>query len=72
MPVGWPDAGGDEVLPPVRSMLDEDGLAARVMDGLADRLHRLPPLHDGFAAWIVVAGDVTPRRLGRLQAAAAG
>ncbi|MBS0448977.1 MAG: DUF3422 domain-containing protein [Proteobacteria bacterium] len=57
----------DEPPPLVRQLLGEDSLVgARVMDDSADvytdfRLHA-----DGYARWIVVAGDVTPRRLGRL------
>lgn len=56
-----------EVPPLVRRTIDEETLVgARVMDGTADvytdfRLHA-----DGFARWVVVAGDMTPRRLGRL------
>lgn len=51
----------------VRLNLDEDSLVGgRVMDQAADvftdfRLHG-----DGYARWVVLAGDMTPRRLGRL------
>ena len=48
-------------------MLDEDSLVgARVMDGAADIYTDFRLQGDGFARWIVVAGDMTPRRLGRL------
>ena len=57
----------DELPPLVRSMLDEDTLVgARVMDGAADIYTDFRLQGDGFARWIVVAGDMTPRRLGRL------
>ncbi len=57
----------DEVPPLVRSMLNEDSLVgARVMDGSADVFTDFRLYGDGFARWIVVAGDMTPRRLGRL------
>lgn len=56
-----------EVPPLVRSMLNEDSLVgARVMDGSADVYTDFRLYGDGFARWIVVAGDMTPRRLGRL------
>ncbi len=57
-----------EELPPlVRSMLSDDSLVgARVMDGSADVYTDFRLYGDGFARWIVVAGDMTPRRLGRL------
>jgi uncharacterized membrane-anchored protein len=57
-----------EELPPlVRSMLDEDSLVgARVMDGSAEVYTDFRLYGDGFARWVVVAGDMTPRRLGRL------
>ncbi len=51
----------------VRLNLDEDSLVGgRVMDQAADvftdfRLHG-----DGYSRWVVLAGDMTPRRLGRL------
>jgi uncharacterized membrane-anchored protein len=56
-----------ELPPLVRRTLDEETLVgATVMDGSADvfsdfRLHA-----DGFSRWVVVAGNMTPRRLGRL------
>lgn len=57
----------DEVPPLVRSMLNDDSLVgARVMDGSADVYTDFRLYGDGFARWIVVAGDMTPRRLGRL------
>ncbi|MGD9834235.1 MAG: DUF3422 family protein [Piscinibacter sp.] len=57
----------DEVPPLVRSMLNDDSLVgARVMDGAADVYTDFRLYGDGFARWIVVAGDMTPRRLGRL------
>lgn len=56
-----------EVPPLVRSMLAEDSLVgARVMDGSADVYTDFRLYGDGFARWVVVAGDMTPRRLGRL------
>jgi uncharacterized membrane-anchored protein len=56
-----------EVPPLVRSMLNEDSLVgARVMDGSADVYTDFRLYGDGFARWVVVAGDMTPRRLGRL------
>ena len=56
-----------EVPPLVRSMLSEDSLVgARVMDGSADIFTDFRLYGDGFARWIVVAGETTPRRLGRL------
>lgn len=56
-----------EVPPLVRSMLNDDSLVgARVMDGAADVYTDFRLYGDGFARWIVVAGDMTPRRLGRL------
>jgi len=56
-----------EVPPLVRSMLHEDSLVgARVMDGSADVYTDFRLYGDGFARWVVVAGDMTPRRLGRL------
>jgi uncharacterized membrane-anchored protein len=57
----------NELPPLVRRTIDEETLVgATVMDGNADvytdfRLHA-----DGFARWVVVVGDMTPRRLGRL------
>src|SRR5512145_1569917 len=56
-----------EVPPLVRSMLNDDSLVgARAMDGAADLYTDFRLYGDGFARWIVVAGDMTPRRLGRL------
>ena len=56
-----------ELPPLVRSMLDEASLVgARVMDGSADVYTDFRLYGDGFARWVVVAGDMTPRRLGRL------
>lgn len=56
-----------EVPPLARSMLNEDSLVgARVMDGAADVYTDFRLYGDGFARWVVVAGDMTPRRLGRL------
>ena len=56
-----------ELPPLVRSMLNEDSLVgARVMDGSADVYTDFRLYGDGFARWVVVAGDMTPRRLGRL------
>ncbi|MGE3482788.1 MAG: DUF3422 family protein [Gammaproteobacteria bacterium] len=51
----------------IRDHLDDDSLVGtRVMEGAADvftdfRLHG-----DGFSRWVVLASDMTPRRLGRL------
>jgi uncharacterized membrane-anchored protein len=57
----------DELPPLVRGLLEEDSLVgARVMDGAADIYTDFRLQGDGFARWIVVAGDMTPRRLGRL------
>ncbi|WP_341892171.1 DUF3422 domain-containing protein [Variovorax sp. YR752] len=56
-----------ELPPLVRSMLNDDSLVgARVMDGSADVYTDFRLYGDGFARWVVVAGDMTPRRLGRL------
>jgi len=56
-----------ELPPLVRRMLSEDSLVgARVMDGSADIYTDFRLYGDGFARWIVVAGELTPRRLGRL------
>lgn len=61
------DGVGGELPARVRQCLDEQTLVgARVMDGSAEvytdfRLHG-----DGFARWVVLAGETTPRRLGRL------
>lgn len=56
-----------ELPPLVRSLLSDDSLVgARVMDGSADVFTDFRLYGDGFARWIVVAGDMTPRRLGRL------
>lgn len=58
---------GGELPARVRQCLDEETLVgARVMDGSAEvytdfRLHG-----DGFARWVVLADETTPRRLGRL------
>ncbi len=57
----------DQVPPLVRQMLNEDSLVgARAMDGSADIYTDFRLDGEGFARWIVVAGDMTPRRLGRL------
>lgn len=57
----------DQLPPLVRLMLSEDSLVgARAMDGSADLYTDFRLYGDGFARWIVVAGDMTPRRLGRL------
>jgi uncharacterized membrane-anchored protein len=55
-------------LPPlVRQCLAEDTLVgARVMDGAAEVYTDFRLQGDGYARWIVVAGETTPRRLGRL------
>ena len=51
----------------VRGLLDEDSLVgARVMDDSAGVYTDFRLYGDGFARWIVLAGDMTPRRLGRL------
>ncbi|MBS0434134.1 MAG: DUF3422 domain-containing protein [Proteobacteria bacterium] len=56
-----------ELPAPVRGLLDEDSLVgARVMDDSAEVYTDFRLYGDGFARWIVVAGDMTPRRLGRL------
>lgn len=56
-----------ELPPMVRQQLREDGLVgARVMDASADVYTDFRLGADGFARWVVVAGDMTPRRLGRL------
>lgn len=56
-----------EIPPTVRQTLNEDGLVgARVMDGCADVYTDFRLGADGFARWVVVAGDLSPRRLGRL------
>jgi uncharacterized membrane-anchored protein len=56
-----------EMPPLVRRLLDEDSLVgAQVMDGSADVYTDFRLQADGFARWIVVAGETTPRRLGRL------
>jgi uncharacterized membrane-anchored protein len=56
-----------ELPPLVRQTLDEDSLVgARVMDGSAEVYTDFRLQGDGFARWIVVAGETTPRRLGRL------
>ncbi|MFT3665179.1 DUF3422 family protein [Piscinibacter sp.] len=52
---------------PVRTLLDEDALVgASVMDDSAEVYTDFRIHGDGFTRWIVVAGDMTPRRLGRL------
>lgn len=57
----------DELPPLVRAMLNDDSLVgARVMDGSAEVYTDFRLYGDGFARWIVLAGDMTPRRLGRL------
>ncbi|MFT3954952.1 MAG: DUF3422 domain-containing protein [Piscinibacter sp.] len=57
----------DELPPLVRGMLSDDSLVgARVMDGSAEVYTDFRLYGDGFARWIVLADDVTPRRLGRL------
>jgi uncharacterized membrane-anchored protein len=55
-------------LPPlVRQCLAEETLiGARVMDGAADVYTDFRLQGDGYARWIVVVGETTPRRLGRL------
>jgi uncharacterized membrane-anchored protein len=61
------DGTRDELPPGVRQCLDEDTLVgARVMDGSADVYTDFRLQGDGFARWVVVAGESTPRRLGRL------
>jgi uncharacterized membrane-anchored protein len=56
-----------ELPPLVRTMLSDDSLVgARVMGDSADIYTDFRLYADGFARWIVVAGDMTPRRLGRL------
>jgi uncharacterized membrane-anchored protein len=56
-----------ELPPLVRTTLSEDSLVgARAMDGSADIFTDFRLYADGFARWVVVAGDMTPRRLGRL------
>lgn len=56
-----------ELPAPVRTLLDEDSLVgARVMDDSAEVYTDFRLYGDGFARWIVAAGDMTPRRLGRL------
>lgn len=56
-----------ELPPLVRQCLAEDSLVgARVMDGSADVYTDFRLRGDGYARWIVVAGETTPRRLGRL------
>ncbi len=57
----------DELPAAVRHLLDEDSLVgAGVMDGSAEVYTDFRLYGDGFARWIVLAGDMTPRRLGRL------
>ena len=57
----------DQVPPLVRLSLSDDSLVgARVMDASADIYTDFRLDGEGFARWIVVAGDMTPRRLGRL------
>lgn len=56
-----------ELPPVVRTMLQEDSLVgARVMDDSADIYTDFRLYADGCARWVVVTGDITPRRLGRL------
>ena len=60
-------APGRELPPLVRQCLAEDSLVgARVMDGAAEVYTDFRLQGDGYARWIVVAGETTPRRLGRL------
>ena len=63
-----PAARPQRELPPlVRQCLAEDSLVgARVMDGAAEVYTDFRLQGDGYARWIVVAGETTPRRLGRL------
>jgi uncharacterized membrane-anchored protein len=57
----------DQLPPLAKLMLSEESLVgARAMDGSADLYTDFRLYGDGFARWIVVAGDMTPRRLGRL------
>lgn len=57
----------DELPPLVRAMLNDDSLVgARVMDASAEVYTDFRLYGDGFARWIVLADDMTPRRLGRL------
>lgn len=57
----------DQLPPLARQMLSEDSLVgARVMDGSAGIYTDFRLCGDGFARWVVTAGDMTPRRLGRL------
>jgi uncharacterized membrane-anchored protein len=56
-----------ELPPLVRQCLAEDSLVgARVMDGSADVYTDFRLRGDGFARWVVVVAETTPRRLGRL------
>lgn len=63
-----PALGEHAALPPlVRQCLDEDTLVgARVMEGAAEVYTDFRLQGDGFARWVVIAGETTPRRLGRL------
>jgi uncharacterized membrane-anchored protein len=63
-----PALGEHAELPPlVRQELDEQTLVgARVMDGAAEVYTDFRLQGDGFARWIVIAHETTPRRLGRL------
>lgn len=63
-----PSLGAHDGLPPlVRQSLDEDTLVgARVMEGAAEVYTDFRLQGDGFARWVVIAGETTPRRLGRL------
>ncbi|MBX3606245.1 MAG: DUF3422 domain-containing protein [Piscinibacter sp.] len=61
------EASREQVPTLVRRLLSEDSLVgARAMDGAADLYADFRLDGDGFARWIVVTGDLTPRRLGRL------
>jgi uncharacterized membrane-anchored protein len=62
-------AQGEHVeLPPlVRQTLDEDTLVgAQVMEGAAEVYTDFRLQGDGFARWVVIVHETTPRRLGRL------
>lgn len=63
-----PSQGEHAELPPlVRQTLDEDTLVgARVMEGAAEVYTDFRLQGDGFARWVVIAHETTPRRLGRL------
>jgi len=63
-----PSLGEHAELPPlVRQGLDEETLVgARVMEGTAEVYTDFRLQGDGFARWVVIAHETTPRRLGRL------